>query len=345
MSTEKPLKCVHKGCGKTYTDPNEECTYHPGPPEFHEGQKGWMCCKPRYLTFDEFLSIPGCTTGKHSTVDDTPKPPPKEQEAEVKKVEENGPGKEPGVKPISVSERTVGNSLAAAMTQPVPTSRSTTPKPPEIEEDSDDEDMQIEGGMSCKRRSCGQTYDKSVKREEEKCVYHPGVPIFHEGSKGWTCCKRRVLEFEEFLRIEGCKERKGHCYIGKKAKEQEKEKQSSKGGEEMLEDVRNDFYQTPTSIIVSFYLKKIVKEKAKVDFERDGRTVKLDLPTSDGKRFSGDVELWGEVEPEECKSRVLGTKLELTLIKKEGSQVGWPALRQGDRDTGERIQVGRAGRA
>jgi hypothetical protein len=33
-------KCVHKGCGKTYEDENEECIYHPGPPVFHEGQKG-----------------------------------------------------------------------------------------------------------------------------------------------------------------------------------------------------------------------------------------------------------------------------------------------------------------
>lgn len=33
-------KCVHKGCGKTYEDDQEECIYHPGPPVFHEGQKG-----------------------------------------------------------------------------------------------------------------------------------------------------------------------------------------------------------------------------------------------------------------------------------------------------------------
>lgn len=33
-------KCVHQGCGKTYTDPDEVCKYHPGPPIFHEGQKG-----------------------------------------------------------------------------------------------------------------------------------------------------------------------------------------------------------------------------------------------------------------------------------------------------------------
>ncbi len=33
-------KCVHQGCGKMYTDTDEVCQYHPGPPVFHEGQKG-----------------------------------------------------------------------------------------------------------------------------------------------------------------------------------------------------------------------------------------------------------------------------------------------------------------
>lgn len=33
-------KCVHKGCGKKFTEFEEECVYHPGPPIFHEGQKG-----------------------------------------------------------------------------------------------------------------------------------------------------------------------------------------------------------------------------------------------------------------------------------------------------------------
>ena len=33
-------ECVHRGCGKLYTDPDEVCIYHPGPPVFHEGQKG-----------------------------------------------------------------------------------------------------------------------------------------------------------------------------------------------------------------------------------------------------------------------------------------------------------------
>ena len=42
--------------------------------------------------------------------------------------------------------------------------------------------------------------------------------IFHEGSKGYLCCKRRVLEFSEFLKIEGCTEGK-HLFVGSKKDE------------------------------------------------------------------------------------------------------------------------------
>lgn len=40
ISFRMPEKCVHKGCGKTFVDLDEDCVYHPGPPVFHEGQKG-----------------------------------------------------------------------------------------------------------------------------------------------------------------------------------------------------------------------------------------------------------------------------------------------------------------
>ena len=38
--THMAQRCVHNGCGKSFTDAEEECAYHPGPPIFHEGQKG-----------------------------------------------------------------------------------------------------------------------------------------------------------------------------------------------------------------------------------------------------------------------------------------------------------------
>jgi CS domain len=106
--------------------------------------------------------------------------------------------------------------------------------------------------------------------------------------------------------------------------------------------IRNDFYQTPTSVIASFYLKKIDKAKAKVDFSSPTH-LDLDLPTSDNKRYVETIPLYAPIDQKASQFKIMGTKLELTLVKADGS--GWPVLRSDDPRTGEIIQVGRAGRA
>lgn len=104
---------------------------------------------------------------------------------------------------------------------------------------------------------------------------------------------------------------------------------------------RNDFYQTSTSVNVSLYLKKIDKEKAKVNLS--AQSIDFDLPTTDNKRYKDTYSLFAPIVPEKSSFRVLGTKLELTLAKADGT--GWPVLRSDDPWTGERIQTGQAGRA
>ena len=104
---------------------------------------------------------------------------------------------------------------------------------------------------------------------------------------------------------------------------------------------RDDFYQTPTSVITSLYLKKIDKAKAKIAFSAEG--IQFDLPTSDNKRYVKTWQLFAPIDPEKSTHRILGTKLELTLVKADGSS--WPVLRSDDPRTGEIIQVGKAARA
>ena len=154
------------------------------------------------------MDIPPCTTGKHSTVDDTPVEPKKPQETEL-----------PPVKPVSARPALSGAAVA-------PPPKPSTPVPEEPE--SDDPSLEIPTNATCRRKGCGAGYDKSISRDEEKCVHHPGQPVFHEGSKGWSCCKKRVLEFDEFLRLPGCSEKKKHLFVGKKKPE----------GEEKVESVR-----------------------------------------------------------------------------------------------------------
>lgn len=266
------------------------------------------------------MEIPPCTTGKHSTVDDTPQPEPKPDtaaiDAKIRAEKERAENLPPPVARVAVAAQ--------------PPKASPSPAPPE--EEDDDPDIPIPDGATCKRKGCGAVYKAGQSRDGEECVHHPGHPLFHEGSKGYTCCKRRVLEFDEFLKIGGCRTKPRHLFVGKKREA---------GSEEELKEVRNDFYQTAATVIASLYLKKIDKERSRVVFV-DGTTVELDLHTADQKRYRTRMELFGATKPEENKFKVMGTKLELTLAKADGS--GWPVLRADDPLTGEIIQAGRAGR-
>ncbi|KAL0938845.1 CORD and CS domain-containing protein [Colletotrichum truncatum] len=317
-------KCVHQGCGKLYTDSEEPCVYHPGPPIFHEGQKGWKCCKPRVLTFEEFMTIPPCTTGKHSTADLPPKIEQKKPDpAEAALLEKLTSAPAPARKPLSQTQAQAAPS----------------PPPPPPESESDDSSLEIPDGATCRRKACSATYRKGSSRDGETCVHHPGVPIFHEGSKGYSCCKRRVLEFDQFMKIEGCKTKNRHLFIGSGKK---KGSSGGSGGEEKLDTVRSDFYQTPSTVIASFFLKKIVKDSAKIEFK--SQSIALDLPTSDSppKRYTAEVPLFAPIDTEKSTFKVLGTKLEVNLAKAGGES--WPVLRSDDRLTGEILQIGKAGR-
>lgn len=105
---------------------------------------------------------------------------------------------------------------------------------------------------------------------------------------------------------------------------------------------RHDFYQTPTTVIASFFLKKINKENAVVSFHPT--ELSLDLVTTDAtpKRYKKVVPLYGPIDPEASSSKIMGTKLEVTFVKADGAS--WPVLRSDEARTGEIIQVGKAGR-
>jgi hypothetical protein len=147
------------------------------------------------------------------------------------------------------------------------------------------------------------------------------------------------------MKIEGCKTSPRHLFVGSGQDRSKKNQQSTtegEGGEELLETVRHDFYQTPTMVIASFFLKKIDSSKATVNFNTD--TLDLDLPTSEPapKRYKTSVPLFGKIDTEKSIFKILGTKLEVSLYKADGAS--WPVLRSDQQRTGEILQVGRAGR-
>ena len=89
----------------------------------------------------------------------------------------------------------------------------------------------------------------SLDRGGEECVHHPGHPIFHEGSKGWSCCKKRVLDFDEFMKIEGCTTKQKHMFVGSGKKDKE--------GEKALHTVRQVHYLSLNSPLKGKSLREV----------------------------------------------------------------------------------------
>ncbi|BGP53936.1 hypothetical protein JCM8202v2_001508 [Rhodotorula sphaerocarpa] len=323
--------CTRRGCGKRF-DPADNgdaaCSFHPGGPVFHEGLKSYSCCadtnKP-VTDFEDFMKLPPCATGSHSL----------EPSAESAQSASNAAGsgttngtREPVSAPAPVSSDKVFKS-ANALPMPKPKAEkqdaaAATPSPAaEYVEVQDDPDATVQKGTRCKRKACGEEYDGS-ERTDEVCNYHPGV---HEGSKGYSCCKRRVLEFDEFLRIEGCRTGR-HLFVGPKKSADEDEK-------EELVECRVDHYQTPTQVIVSVFGKQADKEASGVKFETEAMHVDLILPAR--KRFTKSFPLYGPIDPATSAYKILGTKCEITLVKADARS--WPSITTLDPELAKRFQI------
>ncbi|KAJ7074273.1 HSP20-like chaperone [Mycena amicta] len=288
------MRCSRKGCGAEYTeDSTEKCIFHPGAPVFHEGLKSWSCCSEVYkpvLDFDEFMKIAGCTqTDRHTSEAPRVVEAPKPSSANITKIWKDENGQE---------------VYSSGPTKPQPVPAATPPAPP--------------------RKGCGVPFvSNEVNRlgdgEGTICTYHPMPPIFHEGSKGYLCCKRRVLEFDEFLKIEGCKQGR-HVFVTKITSPET----------ELITTCRLDHYQTRDSVQVSIFAKQVDKERSKVNFEQNQVSVDLYMPGS--KRFLKTLELFGPIDPDASSFTFFGTKVELSLKKVDTRS--WTLLERTDQDLG-----------
>ncbi|KAJ3260347.1 hypothetical protein HK103_000982 [Boothiomyces macroporosus] len=281
--------CANKACGKEFNE-TDDCYYHPGGPVFHDA-----------------LKIPGCTVGKHSLV----------------AIQQ--PAKAPESKPVASKPR----DEAKVETKDTPrpevfqmkdVKAEKEPEPVKIPEEElhDAKDAVIEAGQKCKRPSCGKPYHNESTREEE-CVYHSGAPVFHEGSKGiqdlnagWSCCSRKVLEFDEFLKIKGCRKGKHRFTSG-----------SSESGPVVV-DCKRDWYQTPDKVNVSVFAKKVNKDESKVAFA--DQRLAVDIKFVDGSIHKFHTDLFQPIIPDQCSYEILSTKIEIILKKANG--ISWAVLEQ-----------------
>ncbi|CAG9863642.1 unnamed protein product [Phyllotreta striolata] len=299
MATEKNLlQCYNRGCGQKY-DPennlNDSCRHHPGLPVFHDAYKGWSCCNKKCTDFTEFLNIKGCTSSKHSNI----KPP--EPEKQVLKEE-------------LLEEVIEVKPIPTALKRPPPDTPLVTLKPeiaPSLqqvkpaEQKSGQQANEIEGeitiGTTCKNGGCGATY-QGPETNSSTCTYHPGVPIFHEGLKYWSCCQKKTTDFNVFLNQVGC-ETGSHVW--------------KKDEEEKTVQCRWDFHQTGSHVIVSIYAKQYCPNESIVKLSPVRLNAKLIFPLQSNSSFLLDVELKGIVDVGASQVTMYGSKVEIKMKKAE----------------------------
>jgi len=184
--TSSLLTCQRNGCTAEYREEvNSEtsCRHHPGQPIFHEGLKGWSCCSKRVINFDDLFTITGCKTGFHRTEEKNRNLPNYYQKPQETV---QGTKTEEGLEVF----QTKGSSIINKSTSykiPVFVPKE---KKEEGEEEEDPVDAKIEMGTVCLHYCCGKKFESEKTRKEE-CHYHKGEPIFHEGSKYWSCCSKK----------------------------------------------------------------------------------------------------------------------------------------------------------
>jgi len=83
--------------------------------------------------------------------------------------------------------------------------------------------------------------------------------------------------------------------------------------------VSHDWYQTDTEIIVEVRVKGLLENEVQVEFERRRLSLTAKLPYSKNREYQATLDLAHEVVPEKSSYKVLSTKLEIKMPKKEWS--------------------------
>ncbi|XP_055905535.1 cysteine and histidine-rich domain-containing protein morgana [Eupeodes corollae] len=304
------LQCYNRGCGQTYdpeTNNDDSCCHHPGAPYFHDAYKGWSCCKKKSVDFTEFLNFKGCTKSKHSNV----KPPEPEKPKENVDIPEPTKEIRPPINTEAMTRPDFNSSLtqisatvAPALKQAIDSLKAKTGKVDGNSLKSGD----IPIGTACKNRGCKYSYAGSPSDEEE-CQYHPGVPIFHEGLKYWSCCQKKTTDFGTFMAQPGC------AYGSHKW---------FKDDEDKVVNCRYDWHQTASNVIVAIYAKMYHYELSSVKVNPIRLKVCLIFPEQDDSEFNLDLELRGIIKVEQTQVQMYGTKIEITMPKAEAGS--WAKL-------------------
>lgn len=306
--------CYNRGCGRSYNprdNSGDSCTFHPGAPFFHDAYKGWTCCGKKCTDFTEFLNTPGCSRGPHSNVKPeepesiTGKKDDRNLEEQLKDIDhDNQKTTRASIESRVQLARPDFDGTPVTRLSPVIAAalKNASQLVQKVAKEEDNSHGETSLGESCKNGGCKATFDGQESGMPNECTYHPGVPIFHEGMKYWSCCQRKTSDFQSFLDQPGCR-------YGK-----HKWKKDSEGSAQV--DCRYDWHQTATHVVVAIYGKKYDPEVSSVDLSPVRLRVHIYFPEQGGA-FDLDLELRGIVTVAESTAHFMGTKVEVKMKKAE----------------------------
>lgn len=257
-------------------------------PFFHDAYKGWSCCNKKSVDFTEFLNIKGCQLSRHSNVKpaEPEKPPQPLVEDEPPKVVNKPVKPSPLVRPAQDTQLLkLVATVAPALQQAIDKLDTSHTKPEQTASGAVTASVEIAAGTTCKHGGCGQVYE-SPASDDTDCVHHPGVPIFHEGLKFWSCCTKRTTDFAAFMNQKG-------CAYGK-----HKWTQDSDNEKEV--NCRYDWHQTGSNVVIAIYAKLYHPAKSFVKVNPVRLVVSLVFPQQNEAEFNMDIELRGVSGRDDC---------------------------------------------
>ncbi|NWJ09298.1 ITBP2 protein, partial [Crypturellus undulatus] len=313
----EPL-CYNAGCGQRF-DPArnapDSCVFHPGVPIFHDALKGWSCCKKRTTDFSEFLNIKGCTKGYHSE-EKPPQPFSRDESSEKPKAKPAAELIVQGPASAERMQRERPSSDEPRQLLPIKVSRSLEQALEKLEL-SAKEEAQGEGGGagSAGPRGAGTgspgargaAIYQGPDSDAGTCTFHPGVPVFHEGMKYWSCCALKTTDFGAFLEQPGCSSGR-HCWADK--------------GDKKAASCRQDWHQTSSHVVVTVYARNPLPALSTVKANRT--VLEVHVVFEGNKVFQAELDLWGVIDAGRSCVTMVPTKVEIALSK--ASAVPWARL-------------------
>jgi len=288
----------------------DSCTYHPGPPYFHDAYKIWKCCDKKSTDFSTWLGIRGCTKGKHSN-EKTPEI--SSVDVSTKEIQSFNPETVIVWSGLNKPTDRSGCKYKEFISLPLEFGQNAQKALEEHMKCLDLVDTSLENeasatiGQSCQNNSCKAIFDGSKEMQDGSCLYHSGTAVFHEGIKYWSCCQRKTTDFTSFLDQIGCTNGY-HCWE-KSILRQEK--------------LREDWFQALGYVHINIYCKGALP--AQSSFLTDGLNLQINVVHGYGeKKNLLEYSLFGEILPEKSHVRINERKVEVIL--KQSLAENWPRL-------------------